>query len=176
MSIFLRLAAPLAALVLSVSAAGAQQAAPPPAQNAAPTPAPSHLAAAREVAVSSGIVRSIEVIPPQLYERIREQLVARPELTKDLNEVMAALQPEMELQKQKIVNDIALIYAQALTEAELKDVIAFFKSPSGKKYVESQPVVLDEMVREMQSWSQDLAEYVMVRIRAEMQKRGFQLQ
>ena len=56
----------------------------------------------------------------------------------------------MDLQKQKIVNDIALIYAQALTEAELKDVIAFFKSPSGKKYVESQPVVLDEMVREMQ--------------------------
>ena len=92
MSIFLRLAAPLAALVLSVSAAGAQQAAPPPAQNAAPAPAPSHLAAAREVAVSSGIVRSIEVIPPQLYERIREQLVARPELTKDLNEVMEALQ------------------------------------------------------------------------------------
>ena len=176
MSIFLRLAAPLAALVLSLGAAGAQQPAPLPAQNAAPTPAPSHLAAARDVAVSSGIVRSIDVIPPQLYERIREQLVARPELTKDLNEVMAALQPEMDLQKQKIVNDIALIYAQALTEAELKDVIAFFKSPSGKKYVESQPVVLDEMVREMQSWSQDLAEYVMVRIRAEMQKRGFQLQ
>src|SRR5215207_27488 len=157
MSIFLRLAAPLAALVLSLGAAGAQQPAPLPAQNAAPTPAPSHLAAARDVAVSSGIVRSIDVIPPQLYERIREQLVPRPELTKDLNEVMAALQPEMELQKQKIVNDIALIYAQALTEAELT-------------------VVLDEMVREMQSWSQDLAEYVMVRIRAEMQKRGFQLQ
>jgi hypothetical protein len=176
MSILLRLAAPLAALVLSLGAAVAQQAAPPPAQNAPPAPAPSHLAAAREVAVSSGIVRSIDVIPPQLYERIREQLVVRPELTKDLNEVMEALKPEMELQKQKVVNDIALIYARALTEAELKDVIAFFKSASGKKYVESQPEVLDEMVREMQLWSQELAEYVMVRIRAEMQKRGFQLQ
>jgi uncharacterized protein len=176
MSILLRLAAPLAALVLSLGAAVAQQAAPAPAQNAAPTLAPSHLAAAREVAVSSGIVRSIDVIPPQLYERIREQLIARPELTKDLNEVMEALKPEMELQKQKVVNDIALIYARALTEAELKDVIAFFKSASGKKYVESQPEVLDEMVREMQLWSQELAEYVMVRIRAEMQKRGFQLQ
>jgi hypothetical protein len=66
--------------------------------------------------------------------------------------------------------------ARVVGSEVIKDVIAFFKSPSGKKYVESQPVVLDEMVREMQLWSQDLAEYVMVRIRAEMQKRGFQLQ
>ena len=110
------------------------------------------------------------------YERIREQLIARPELNKDLNDVLQALQPEMELQKQKVINDIAVIYARAMTEPELKDVIAFFKSPAGKKYVESQPLVLDDMVRQMQEWSQDLAEYVMVRVRAEMQKKGFQLQ
>jgi uncharacterized protein len=172
-----RLAVVAAALLTALAAspaAVAQQ--PAPAQNTAPLPSAAHLAAAREVALSSGIVRSIDVIPAQLYERIREQLIARPELNKDLNDVLQALQPEMELQKQKVINDIAVIYARAMTEPELKDVIAFFKSPAGKKYVESQPLVLDDMVRQMQEWSQDLAEYVMVRVRAEMQKKGFQLQ
>ena len=169
------LAAALAAL--PVGAASAQQPAAP-AQSAAPAPAPapSHLAVAREVALASGIVRSIDVIPPQLFERLREQVIARPELSKDLNEILESLKPEMTLQKQKAIDAIALIYAGAMTEAELKDTIAFFNSPSGKKYVKTQPEVLDDLVREMQVWSQEVAEYVMVRVRAEMQKRGHQLQ
>jgi hypothetical protein len=174
-----------AALALTVGVAAAQQPARPaapatPAPSApapsAPAPSASHLAAAREVALASGIVRSIDVIPPQLFERLREQIVARPELSKDLDDVLKTIGPEMELQKQKAVNAIAAIYARAMTEAELKDTIAFFNSPSGKKYVETQPVVLDDIVREMRDWSQEVAEYVMVRVRAEMQKKGHQLQ
>ena len=175
-----------AALTLTIGAAAAQPArpaapapsAPAPAAPApnAPAPSASHLAVAREVALASGIVRSIDVIPPQLFERLREQVVTRPELSKDLNEVLKAVEPEMDLQKQRAINAIAAIYARTMTEAELKDAIAFFQSPSGKKYVETQPVVLDDIVREMQIWSQEVAEYVMVRVRAEMQKKGHQLQ
>ncbi|HEX8167355.1 MAG TPA: DUF2059 domain-containing protein [Beijerinckiaceae bacterium] len=179
----LRQSAALTAVLTTLAlptVAHAQQPAPAPsaapAPGAAPVPAASHLAVAREVALTSGIVRSIDVIPPQLFERLREQVVARPEISKDLNDVLKTIEPEMELQKQQVINAIALVYARAMTEAELKDTIAFFKSPSGKKYVETQPVVLDDLVREMQVWSQDLAEYVMVRVRAEMQKKGHQLQ
>jgi hypothetical protein len=178
MSNLSRAVAALAAIVFSIGLAVAQQPAPSPSapQTAAPAPSASHLAAAREVAIASGITRSLDVIAPQLYERIREQGITRPELTKDLNDVLQALQPEMELQKQRAVNTIGGIYARHMTEAELKDVLAFFRSPSGKKYVDTQPVVLDDLVREMQDWSQELAEYVMVRVRGEMSKRGHQLQ
>ena len=186
MSRLARPAAMLAVVALTVGAASAQQPAPAPApaqtpapasaQNAATAFAPSHLAAAREVAVASGIARSLEVIPPQLYDRIREQVVTRPELTKDIDEVLKALLPEMELQKQRMIATIAAIYARSMTEAELKEIMVFFRSPAGKKYVETQPVILDELVREMQLWSQELAEYVMIRVRAEMSKRGHQMQ
>jgi hypothetical protein len=180
MSHLARPAALFAALLLTTGAALAQQPAPAPAPaptpSAAPAFSPSHLAAAREVAMASGITRSLDVIAPQLFDRIREQVVARPELTKDTTEVLQSLQPEMELQKQRAIATIAGIYARAMTEAELKDTIAFFRSPSGKKYVETQPVILDDLVREMQKWSQELAEYVMVRVRSEMGKRGHQLQ
>ena len=176
-----RLAAALAFLAVALPSAApaqAQKPAAPAAKPAAAQPAPNanHLALAREVMLSAGLARSFDSIIPAFADQIRQQAVTRPELAKDLDEVLAALQPEMELQKQRMVDTAAKIYADKLTEAELKDIAAFFCSPAGKRYVESQPAVLDEMVQAMQNWTQEVSEYVMVRVRAELGKRGHQLQ
>jgi uncharacterized protein len=146
---------------------------------AANTPAaftPSHLALAREVMLTSGIARSFDSVLPAFADQIRKQSVTRPELAKDLDEVLASLQPEMELQKQRMIDIAARTYASKFSEAELKEIVTFFRSPAGKHYVEAQPQLLDEMVQEMQDWTQDVSEYVMVRVRAEMGKRGHQMQ
>jgi len=149
-----------------------------PAANApaAATFTPSHLALAREVMLSSGIARSFDSVLPAFADQIRKQAVTRPELAKDLDEVLASLQPEMELQKQRMIDIAARTYAAKFSEAELKEIATFFRSPAGKHYVEAQPQLLDEMVQEMQDWTQDVSEYVMVRVRAEMGKRGHQMQ
>jgi uncharacterized protein len=173
-----RLAMIPAAMILSVGLAAAQPAppAPAPSANQGPTFTPSHLAVAREVAIGSGITRSLDVVAPQFIEKLREQGVTRPDLKKDLNEVLTAIEPETELLKQQMINTVGRILAGRMTEAELTDVANFFKSPSGRRYVEVQPLVLDDLVREMELWSHDVAEYLMVRVRAEMGKRGHQLQ
>ncbi|SDO23222.1 hypothetical protein SAMN05216360_11736 [Methylobacterium phyllostachyos] len=149
-----------------------------PAANApaASTFTPGHLALAREVMLSSGIARSFDSVLPAFADQIRKQAVTRPELAKDLDEVLASLQPEMELQKQRMIDIAARTYAAKFSEAELKEIATFFRSPAGKHYVEAQPQLLDEMVQEMQDWTQDVSEYVMVRVRAEMGKRGHQMQ
>ncbi len=126
--------------------------------------------------LSSGIARSFDSILPAFGEQIRQAAVTRPELTKDLNDVIEKLQPELELQKQRIIETASRIYANKLTEAELRDIATFFRSPAGKRYVETQPQVLDDMVQAMQTWTQEVSEYMMVRVRAEMGKRGHQLQ
>ncbi|MFD0934903.1 DUF2059 domain-containing protein, partial [Methylobacterium trifolii] len=155
--------------------APAKPAAPAPTP-AAPTYTPNHLALAREVMLSSGIARSFDSVLPAFADQIRQQAVTRPELTKDLEEVLTALRPEMELQKQRMIDVAARIYASKMTEAELQEIANFFRSAAGKRYVETQPQVLDEMVQAMQVWTQDVSEYVMVRVRAEMGKRGQQMQ
>jgi len=143
---------------------------------ATPTYTASHLALAREVMLSSGIARSFDSVLPAFADQIRKQTVTRPELTKDLDEVLVSLQPEMELQKQRMIDIAARTYAAKFPEPELKEIATFFRSPAGKHYVEAQPQLLDEMVQEMQDWTQEVSEYVMVRVRAEMGKRGHQLQ
>ena len=174
------LALPHAAVAQANKGSAAKPAAQPstPAANtpAAPAYTPSHLALAREVMLSSGIARSFDSVLPAFADQIRKQTVTRPELSKDLEEVLTSLQPEMELQKQRMIDIAARTYAAKFSEAELKEIATFFRSPAGKHYVEAQPQLLDEMVQEMQDWTQDVSEYVMVRVRAEMGKRGHQMQ
>ncbi|MCJ2064093.1 DUF2059 domain-containing protein [Methylobacterium sp. J-088] len=176
----LGLALPSAAFAQAHKPAPAKPAAQPstPAANtpAAPAMTPNHLALAREVMLSSGIARSFDSVLPAFADQIRKQSVTRPELAKDLDDVLASLQPEMELQKQRMIDIAARTYATKFSEAELQEIATFFRSPAGKHYVEAQPQLLDEMVQEMQDWTQDVSEYVMVRVRAEMGKRGHQMQ
>jgi hypothetical protein len=169
-----RLAVILLALSLPAGAAYAQ-AAPKPAAPAA-QPSAAQLAVAREVVAATGMARSFDPMIPALVDQMKQAMVTRPEVTKDLDEVLNGLKPELDQQRQIMLNTAARIYATSMTEAELKDVLAFFKSPTGMRYVATQPTVLDELVREMQNWSQNVAEYMMVRVRAEMGKRGHAIQ
>lgn len=168
----------LAAPCLPALAQAKKPTAPTPAANTPAVPAYSanHLALAREVMLSSGIARSFDSIIPSFADQIRKQAVTRPELQKDLDEVLVALQPEMELQKQRMIDIAARTYAAKYSEADLTDIANFFRSPAGKRYVEGQPALLDEMVRAMQGWTEEVSEYIMIRVRAELGKRGHQLQ
>ena len=139
-------------------------------------PSASHLALAREVAVSSGMTRSFDAMVEPFLDQLQQMNVTRPEIKQDLDKVVEQLKPELELQKQQMITATARIFASRMTEQELRDVANFFKSPAGLKYVQTQPVVLDDIVKELATWTQTVSEYVMIRARAEMSKRGHQLQ
>jgi hypothetical protein len=143
---------------------------------AAPTYSANHLALAREVMLNSGISRSFDAIIPSFADQIRKQAITRPELQKDLDQVLVSLQPELELQKQRMIDIAARTYAAKFSEGELTDIANFFRSAAGKRYVQMQPALLDEMVGAMQNWTEEVSEYIMVRTRAEMGKRGFEMQ
>lgn len=161
-----RLAATSAALVMLAGTAFAQQA----------QPSASHLAMAREVAIGSGMTRSFDAMTEPLLAQLQQMNVTRPDIKQDLDQVVNTLRPEVEQYKQQMVDSAARAFATRLSEADLKDIAAFYKSPAGVKFVQSQPAVLDDIVRDLATWSQKVSEYIMTRARAEMSKRGHQLQ
>ena len=122
------------------------------------------------------MVRSFDAMSEPLLGQLQQMNVTRPEIQQDLNQVVEMLRPEVELQKQQMITAAARIFAERFSEAELKDIVTFYKSPTGQKFVEQQPLVLDDIVRELATWTQNVSEYIMVRARAEMAKRGHQLQ
>lgn len=165
-----------AALATLPGAAVAQAPSPSTQQAAAPPASPAHLAAARELMSATNVLGPLDELIPSFGEQIKKQNVTRPEVTKDLETVIASLGPELQLQRQRVTELVARTYAKYLTESELKELAAFFRTPLGQKYNRVQPDLVEEVVNDVGVWSQEASEYVMVRVRAEMQKRGHALQ
>lgn len=139
----------------------------------AQAPSEPQLALARQIVVLSGINRSFSPIVPQLMNQMWARLTAtRPEIMADLKVVMEGLQDEFTKQESQIAESSARIFATRMSEAELKDVAAFFNTPSGKKYVEAQPVILDDVVAAIDAWRKGLSSSMLDRVRAEMKKKG----
>jgi hypothetical protein len=143
---------------------------------AASEPTASQLAAARELIKASGISRSFAAVVPQFMEQINANLTqTRPELSQDLRTVMTQLRPEFEAQGSEMLEIGARIYTRLMTEDELKTAAAFFNSETGKKYVNSQPAFLNEVVIALQGWQQKISTDMMTRVRVEMKKKGHEL-
>ncbi|MBK9082666.1 MAG: DUF2059 domain-containing protein [Rhizobiales bacterium] len=135
--------------------------------------APGHLAAARELVAITGISRSFDAMVPQMMDQLERTLkTTRPEIAKDLTATMKELTPEFAKGADEMLTTSARIVSKYMNEAEIKDSLTFFKSPAGKKYVEMQPQMLDQLVVAMQGWSEKLSAAMMTRVREEMKKKG----
>jgi hypothetical protein len=73
------------------------------------------------------------------------------------------------------VNDAARFYAASFTEQELKEVLAFYRSPLGKKVISEEPDILEKSVKNIDSWGPKFVDEIMAKFRAEMKKKGHEL-
>ncbi|WP_285057857.1 DUF2059 domain-containing protein [Pedobacter ginsengisoli] len=65
----------------------------------------------------------------------------------------------------QVVDLILPAYQKHLTEEEIKGVIAFYKTPVGKKYASKTPVITQESMIAGQVWGKTLGEKVIKRLR-----------
>ena len=146
------------------------------AQAQAPAPSAGAVAAARELIVVKGGAAMFEPVIPGVIETAKNSLVpTNPNLSKELNDVAAQLRKDYDGKKAELVYEVALIYAKHFTEQELKELVAFYKSPLGQKMLKEEPLALDQGMKRAQDWSQEFSEAVLVRIRSEMTKKGHPL-
>lgn len=160
------------ALAQTVPAQNPSQAAQPQ----LPEPSASAMALARELIVAAGVSRSFEGIVPQLMIELQQSVLqVRPNIGKDLDDVLIQIKPEFDGQRAEMMTAAAKIYARTLSEADMKDSLAYFKSAAGQRYVAAQPQMLDQLFNDMQGWSQKLSEQLLKRTREELKKRKIDL-
>jgi hypothetical protein len=156
----------LLALVLAAAAspASAQQ----PSANA--------VALAKEIILVKGANKIYDPVITGVIDRARTIfLQSNPMLSAPLNEVATKLRTELGPRSVELINESARIYAARFTEQELKDVLAFYKSPLGRKVIEQEPVILDQSVASIDAWTTKFGEEVLAKFRAEMRKKGHQI-
>ncbi len=164
------LAAAVLACAAGVAPASAQQPqqSPPPSENA--------IAMARELIIMKGGNVLFERVVPGVVESAKNDFVTtNPNLSKELAEVAAALHKEADAKRAEIVTGVATIYAYRFTEQELKDLVAFYKTPLGQKTIVEEPVAIDASMKYAQAWSAELSQQVQARFRDEMKKKGHNL-
>jgi hypothetical protein len=99
-------------------------------------------------------------------------LQINPNLAKDINDVEQIARKEGAARREELHKEIAIGYASAFTEQDLKDLIAFYKTPLGKKLIEQEPKAGAASTQRAQLWIDKYAETVIAKMRAEMKKRG----
>jgi hypothetical protein len=146
------------------------------AQQAQAQPSPAAIAMARDVIVAKGVGGLVEPVVRGVIENVKNTFVpTNPNLTRELNDVAVILHKELDSKSNEVIDQMARIYAARFTEQELKDLLAFYKSPLGQKYINEEPLAIDEAMKSAERWTDAFAETVMARMRSEMQKKGHPL-
>jgi hypothetical protein len=70
---------------------------------------------------------------------------------------------------------IAAIYASKLSEAEMKDLTAFFSKGAGAAFIAKQPEILTESMAAGQQWGEKIGVEIEQQIRDEHKKRGIKI-
>ncbi|MGB8107605.1 MAG: DUF2059 domain-containing protein, partial [Pseudolabrys sp.] len=102
-------------------------------------------------------------------------LQQNPGLGKDLNEIATKLRADLAPRFSELTDEVAKLYAAHFSEAELKQVLAFYKSPVGMKLIAEQPKVGEESLKFAQDWANKLSDQVIANMRDELKKRGHAL-
>jgi uncharacterized protein len=139
-------------------------------------PSAASISMAKELLALKGATTMYDPVVRGVVEQAKIVLLrTNPMLTKELTEVTAKLHAEYAPKIQELREIVARVYANSFTEQELKDALVFYKTPLGKKLIQQEPQILEQTMRDAQTWGDRLSEEVISRMRAEMKKKGHDL-
>src|ERR1700681_1499398 len=112
-------------LLLSICASRAQ------------TPSPDAMTAARNLVTTMKLPEQYKALLPAILLGLRRTLTQdRPEIESDYDSMKPMVEAAFTPYYTAMLNDVAAVYANNFTVAEMRDLEAFFKRPIGQKYLE----------------------------------------
>lgn len=158
------IAAFLAAAFFAVSPARAQT---------PPAPSPENLAAARELVQVMKATDQFKSLLPQIVQALKPAFVQnRPDVEKDYDAIMPIILDGAIKRLNELAESLAVVYAHNFSVAELHDLTAFYRTPTGQRLIERQPAIARESLIAGQQFGQKLAADLRERIGEELRKRG----
>lgn len=147
------------------------------AQQTAPLPSPAALLLAKQlVSLKKAQFAIWDSVVPGVIEQAKNALLqTNPALSKELDTVAQKLRSEFAPRSTELFDIVANLYAQQFTEKELSEIVAFYRSPIGGKLLAKEPAVNDQSLGLVQQWAAKFSDEVIVKMRAEMRKKGYDL-
>jgi hypothetical protein len=99
-------------------------------------------AAARDLIDTMKLSDQFKAILPTIIQHLKPAIVQnRPDVARDFDATMPIVQEKMGARLDELSNAMAAIYANNFSAAELRELTAFYKTPTGQKFLQKTPVV-----------------------------------
>ncbi len=136
-------------------------------------PSSSNVQLGRDIVEASGATRAFDGVVPSIIQQTANIFTQQnPDLQKEIVASLKSLSGEYEKRRVEIIDIVARVYATRFSEAELKEILVFYRSPTGKKFVVQLPSILEESYGKTQEWGGKLSEEIVIKLRADMKKKG----
>ena len=139
----------------------------------AQAPSPDALATARELIATSRAAENVKLLLPSIVQHIKPAIVqGRPQVEKDFDAFAPALLEGFKARLSELTDQIAVIYATNFTVAEMKELIAFYRGPTGQKFLAKTPMIVQQPMAAGQKLGAQLGGELQSRMIEELKKKG----
>jgi uncharacterized protein len=133
--------------------------------------------AARSLVTTMKLADQYKAQLPAILLNLRPALTQdRPEIERDYDAMMPAMADVFTPYYASMVDGIAAAYASNFTAAELRDIEAFYRQPTGQKLLEKMPAISQQALVVSQEVGRKAAEDLRQRLTEALRQRGHKLQ
>jgi uncharacterized protein len=142
----------------------------------AQAPTPDAMAAARSLVNTMKLADQYKALLPAILLSLRPALTQdRPEIEQDYDAMMPMIADAFTPYYTSMVDGVAAVYAGNFTAAELRDIEAFYRQPTGQKMLEKMPVVGQQALAVGQQIGRKAAEDLRQRLTEALRQKGHKL-
>jgi hypothetical protein len=121
----------------------------------AQSPNPDAAAAAKELIDTMKLGDQFKAILPAILNQMKPAIVQnRPDVERDVDAIMPILLQKMSARIGELEDAVVSIYASNFTAVELRELTAFYKSPTGQKFLQKTPIVTQQTMAAGQKFGQ----------------------
>ena len=138
-------------------------------------PSPEALQLAARLINDVGLTASVTGLTQELLINLERSVVAiHPEMQSALHETLVGLAPDYTKSIAPVLEELAHVVTAHMTVQDLRDATAFFEGPVGRKYLATQPAMLQDLNLAGNAWRQKTQADLLARVRDEMKKKGYE--
>jgi hypothetical protein len=139
-------------------------------------PDPDTVAAAMELITALRMTDQFKVMLPTILQGMKSLVIqGRPDIERDFDALTPVVLDAMNARVAESMGQIAGIYARNFTASEMRQLVAFYRTPVAQKFLDKSPIVTQETMTIGQNIGRTLAAEAHVRMIEELRKRGQKL-
>ncbi|WP_363331151.1 DUF2059 domain-containing protein [Bradyrhizobium sp.] len=143
---------------------------------AAQAPSAEAMTAARSLVTTMKLPEQYKALLPAILLGLRRTLTQdRPEIERDYDSMKPMVDAAFQPYYTAMLDDVAAIYANNYTVAEMRDMETFFQRPVGQKYLEKSPIIAQQTTKVTQDASHKAADDLRTRLTEALRQKGHKL-